>query len=498
MNRRPWRLPALLLAGALGWALLMPPTGLRAWAFPTENERSFHAEWLNHQLGVYAYPAPRAQRPQPLLTSYDHTGNLQIPRDLRVGELPGLVADLEAYALGGDRPAFGLGRTLASSAQLALAVARTHRPWPGTGWWHAWWLRRLEGSLGAVARQTPAATGDLDAWVRQTHPDPEQQALLRAFLADLRRAPSQVESRLAAFWTDHLAVGLFDLGAQRLARRLTVFSAWDLEVFRRQRKLLEEPTDPLPEIPRRLWEALEIDGRAQALIAARCRQEAARVAELERQALKAILVEVHRFPWSLEDGEGSRGAPAQMLATKDLRCLGMSTLMHALLRNLGIRHEALAMPQHVALLATTADGRTWVLDATRDAEVRPLAIPLPADQDVRAEAMGYEDHVSRRPAQSFLAAALLWNLSMHLHLGPDPTRQPWRRRFLAWNPDDLNALQSFHRASRHPEAARAWLLRILTRTPHDPAANLDLWALGQEKGRKREAQDAWERAMGRR
>jgi hypothetical protein len=515
LSRALGGLSGLVAVLVLGWTCLRPPTGLEARVLATRSDQAFFERWLKIQCDLELRPMTRralASGPTAIMAGApDSRLVLKLPQDLRLWEVPAVVGDLERRVYGEDLPAFATSRTLAQLLEIALGVCRERvrtasvlirwRERRRLAFLESWRGRVAQGQppgqagLALEAVPLPEALRRLGLDLPRRFPDLEQQGRLRHFLEAVQARPGELEELLARELEEALPFAAFQVGAQRLARGLLCFTQADLQAFRAKRKTLR--TDPralrLEEQP--LWSMVGIPERALGLAQARRSGDRDRLAALELDAMTALQGAVAQFPWSEEEDDAARGAPALMLTSKNLRCVGMAVLIHACLRSLGIAHDGMGLPLHVAILARTADGREWVLDATGETAPKAMRIPLPAGRKTMAQALGYPDYACRMPAERLLAAAILWNQTSE-HAQETPGRlHPWRQRFFAWNPEDLNALQSYYLRQTRPEGARLWLQRILRQTPDDPAAHLELWALERDRGQQASAQAVWAKAV---
>lgn len=95
--------------------------------------------------------------------------------------------------------------------------------------------------------------------------------------------------------------------------------------------------------------------------------------DLEKEICNKILLEVGRYPWTEMDSSNAPSEPAKMLATKQMICSGKSIIWHTFLEELWIRHDALNIPGHIALMVHLSDGKEYVFDPTNGTELATLS-----------------------------------------------------------------------------------------------------------------------------
>jgi hypothetical protein len=134
---------------------------------------------------------------------------------------------------------------------------------------------------------------------------------------------------------------------------------------------------------KKLKESLGIDGYKVRLRDARAAVESDRsetreqkqlaLADLEKEICNKMLLEIGRYPWTDIDTSNAPSEPAKMLATKRMICTGKSVISHEFLEELGIRHDALSIPGHIALMVYLSDGKEYVFDPTNGTELATLS-----------------------------------------------------------------------------------------------------------------------------
>lgn len=514
---RPWLLGALILA--LVFALGKPPTGLDALLLSSKGERQFLDQWLDVNGKVRLRPFSRSELPDPRWSSgdlhpeTDGTTLWILPKDLRLREVPLMVRHLEVQAYGWELPPYATGRRLQALQEIAAAAlaAREAKAWVPWRWELALRRRHLEDiahraggwrDLFEVAGQPLAQRLDrIRMLLPKTPLDPEDRACVQRFFNAVAVHPEQAEGLLALELREALPLAAFRVSVQRMTREITEFTRGDFERFKSTGQIGTDSSrkaEDYPEQGRRLWEALELDRRRAGLDQARSTGDSRTLATLETEAIRAVQAAVHRYPWSDEGWSGTTSTPDEIRHRRAMNCVGMSLLIHGCLQTLGIPHEAVELPRHIALAVRAAEGADWLLDATASAEPQPLQGQLPEGAPVflRPDALKarYGDNLAHRgTAEPGLAGAVLNNTSL---AGPLATAT-WHHLH-AWNPAYLLAFQNRYQDAlrmRRDHQAREALAGITRLTPDDPAVWVDAWALETELHHPGRAREAWQCAQ---
>jgi len=520
---RPWGLClgwwfAICAALTLAVWCVTPPSGLDALLMPTRSERSFHEKWLTlngriepllfgrGELQDWRWSGHRFHR------KVDGSALLILPRDLRLLEVPVVVKDLEEELWGSETPSFATSRRLTALLEITEASLQVR----GADTWFLprWLLERRRSRIWEIRYRTGnchdlfelegVPPGQRLARLRELLPkvalDSEDRRIVQDFLQIVSAHPDWAEERLVPELREALSLAVFQVAAHRMARGMTTFTRAEFRHFQEAGQIKagsKRKEADYPEAGRSLWAVLDMDGRARELALARQTVDAARIQAMEESALRAIQAQVHRYPWSDLGWGGMTATPDEIVKTKAMNCVGMSLLMHALLQSLGIDHQAVDLPSHIAMAVNTTGGGDWLADATGGAEPIPLKGELPRDTPAFLRpgvlARDCPDNLAHRhSAERGLAVAMLDNY------GSQAIPPSGGVHGEAWNPFHLVICEKGYdtalRGGRTLEAA-VRLDKLKRLLADEPEVWVDVWALELELGRKKNAASAWKRAM---
>lgn len=328
----------LVVAGALAWTLgraahLRREAILEASLFKEEGDRAMFAAWAHLTMGMDVRFVARTHEAPRLREDRDERGqrrrSLDLPVDLSVREAIPLLRGLQIHTYGGHLPPFAALRQV----RRALEAASCR-------WVHRCPSHDLAADLPNLEGAEPLPPGNLR--------DTLELALMKA---------------------------CFEQGLRDLAREMTTFTREDfLRMDPRDQQEYADLQYRLEAQPMLLRHVVGMDALVQELTAARTEGSRERIAEVERRALFCIQETLGNYPWQRSLMGSDNFAPAQLLRSRATLCLSKVYLATAFLLELGIATKTVAIPRHVAMTVTLANGQHLFADPTCNA-----ICPLPKE-----------------------------------------------------------------------------------------------------------------------